>query len=104
MHIFGGRGRGFAGLTGRSGIGKKPIISARASGRRFHGSRTSSARKGSEQRTVQKLILEAEATSFQDPEKGGWEPVGPSGRKPCARKARQEASGGYTLTCRRAEK
>jgi len=24
---------------------------------------------------------DAEATGFQDPEKGGWEPVGPSGRK-----------------------
>jgi hypothetical protein len=30
---------------------------------------------------LKKLVLDAEATGFQDPEKGGWEPVGPSGRK-----------------------
>jgi hypothetical protein len=30
---------------------------------------------------VKKLVWDAEATDFQDPEKGGWEPVGPAGRK-----------------------
>jgi hypothetical protein len=30
---------------------------------------------------LKELVLDAEATGFQDPEKGGWEPVGPSGRK-----------------------
>ncbi len=33
------------------------------------------------ERCLKKLVLEAEVTGFQDPEKGGWEPVGPSGRK-----------------------
>ena len=33
------------------------------------------------ERCLKKLVLEAWATGFQDPEKGGWEPVGPSGRK-----------------------
>ena len=30
---------------------------------------------------LKKLVWDAEATDFQDPEKGGWEPVGPAGRK-----------------------
>ena len=33
------------------------------------------------ERCLEKLVLKAGATGFQDPEKGGWEPVGPSGRK-----------------------
>ncbi len=42
----------------------------------------------------EKLLLEAETTGFQDPEKGGWEPVGPSGKKHSARRrARLEANG-----------
>jgi hypothetical protein len=32
---------------------------------------------------LKKLVWDAEATGFQDPEKGRWEPVGPSGRIPC---------------------
>ena len=30
---------------------------------------------------LKKLVLEAGATGFQDLWKGGWEPMGPSGRK-----------------------
>jgi len=30
---------------------------------------------------LKKLVLDAEATGFQDPEKDGWEPVRPFGRK-----------------------
>ena len=30
------------------------------------------------QRCLKKLILDAQATGFQGPENGGWEPVGPS--------------------------
>ena len=41
----------------------------------------------------EKLVLEADVTGFQDPEKGGWEPVGPSGRRDSARKARLEGAG-----------
>ena len=41
---------------------------------------------------LKKLVLEAAATGFQDREKGGREPVGRSGRKPCARRARLEAN------------
>ncbi len=44
------------------------------------------------ERCLKKLVLEAGATGFQDPEKGGWEPVGPSGRKDSARRARLEAT------------
>ena len=33
------------------------------------------------ERCLKKLVLEAGAMSFQDPEKGGREPAGPSGRK-----------------------
>ena len=39
------------------------------------------------ERYLKKLVLEAEATGFQDPEKDGWEPVGPSVRKDRARRA-----------------
>jgi hypothetical protein len=31
---------------------------------------------------LKKLVMDAEATGFQDPEKGDWDPVGPYGRKP----------------------
>jgi hypothetical protein len=30
---------------------------------------------------VKKLVWDAEATGFEDPQKGGWEPVGPSGKR-----------------------
>ena len=33
------------------------------------------------ERYLKKLVLDAQAMSFWDSEKGGWEPVGPSGRK-----------------------
>ena len=33
------------------------------------------------EKCLKKLVLEAGATGFQNQEKGGWEPVGPSGRK-----------------------
>ncbi len=33
------------------------------------------------ERCLKKLVLEAEAMGIWDSEKGGWEPVGPSGRK-----------------------
>ena len=33
------------------------------------------------ERCLKKLVWDAEATGLQDPEKGGWEPVEPSGRK-----------------------
>ena len=56
------------------------------------------------ERCLKKLVLEAEATGFQDPEKGGWEPVGPSGRKNRARRARLEATGVYTRNRRRVKK
>ena len=41
---------------------------------------------------LKKPVLEAGATGFQDPWKGGWEPMGPSGRKNGARRARLEAN------------
>lgn len=49
----------------------------------------------------EKLLLEAEATGFQDPDKGGWEPVGPSGRKKYGCRARVEATGCILITARR---
>ena len=52
---------------------------------------------------LKKLVLEAEATNFWDPEKGGWGPVGPSGRKPCARRARLEANGCILATAGRSK-
>ncbi len=48
----------------------------------------------------EKLVLEAGATGFQDPKKGGWEPVGPFGRKNRARRARLEANGCILATTR----
>ena len=33
------------------------------------------------ERCLKKLVLDAQAMSFWDSGKGGWEPVGPSGRK-----------------------
>ncbi|MEE8176660.1 MAG: hypothetical protein V3T65_01540 [Acidobacteriota bacterium] len=33
------------------------------------------------ERGLKKLVLEANAMGFWDPEKRGWEPVGPSERK-----------------------
>jgi hypothetical protein len=42
---------------------------------------------------LKKLVLDAGATGFQDQEKGGREPVGPSGRMNCARRARPGADG-----------
>ena len=53
----------------------------------------------------EKLVLEAGATSFQDPEKGGWEPVGwdPLGENPCP----EGSTGGnrvYTRNRRRVKK
>ena len=33
------------------------------------------------ERCLKKLVLDAQAMSFWDSEKGGWEPEGPSGRK-----------------------
>ena len=48
------------------------------------------------ERCLNKLVLEAGATGFKDPEKGGWEPVGPSGRKDRARRARLEEPSVYS--------
>ncbi len=55
------------------------------------------------ERCLKKLVLEAEAMGFWDSEKGGWEPVGPSGRKPCL----EGSNGGnrvYNRNCRRVKK
>jgi len=50
----------------------------------------------------EKLVLEGEATGFQDPDKGGWEPgVGPSGRENPAQRAQLETNGCIVATAGR---
>ncbi len=53
---------------------------------------------------LKKLVLEAGAAGFQDPEKGGWEPVRPSGRIDCAQRARLGANRVYTCDRREAKR
>jgi len=55
------------------------------------------------ERCLKKLVLEAGAMGFQDPEKGGREPAGPSGRKtvPGGLDWRQPV---YNRNCRRSKK